>query len=387
MIYGVEGNVNVGKTTFIKKYVKNNNLKILNETPFLAEASPYDRQIYYINSEVQKKEKFSLTSAIMDRTILSVYLYTLISKEFTKKEKINLIQSIQKMIYENKVLVPDKLIFITYPFELINSTHNLLSKEKNTQNVLVSYDYYSNYTLFFSNTLNKKQEKILNTENNRQIILSDNTSMYYNLQLNEPKINSVILLDGAPAIGKTTIGKKQIQYDYVPEQNYKKYTISSLDNQIESIIQRINLLRKNNVLLDTSFLMGITHLFYSHGRKFSKTQKLDIINKIVNNVPLYLYVTKIIYLYTDINTLEFRKNSDKLKPRKHFFSNIQYLNEEIKFYKILNSYMSDISNIYLIEASDSTDNIIKEINSKQEKPVFLIDLFYYIIKAIEKGEL
>ena len=104
-------------------------------------------------------------------------------------------------------------------------------------------------------------------------------------------------------------------------------------------------------------------------------------------VIVYLYVTKIIYLYTDINTLEFRKNSDKLKPRKHFFSNIQYLNEEIKFYKILNSYMSDISNIYLIEASDSTDNIIKEINSKQEKPVFLIDLFYYIIKAIEKGEL
>lgn len=387
MILGVEGNVNVGKTTFIEKYVKENNLKILKETPFLTDACPLLRQKYYINSEIKKKEELNSDFAVMDRTIISVYLFTIISKEFTKKERDFIIKDIKKSIQENKIIIPDRLIFILYPFDLINEKHNILGHKKHTQSLLVDYDYYIKYTLFFSNVLKNSKEKILEMQDNRQVLLFEDTKIYQNLCKSYIEPNSVIILDGAPAIGKTTIGNLQTKYCYIPEQHYKKYSLSDMSNQIESIIKRINLLRKNKVLLDTSFLMGITHLFYSHERDLTKNEKLDIIQKIMQNIPMFLYITKIVYLYTDITTLEQRKNGDMTKKREHFEDNIKYLNKEINFYKTLDKLMQGKSNIFFVEASKSSNDIIKEIEAKKEKTLLLIDLFYYIIEGIKRGEI
>ncbi len=75
MIWAVEGNVNVGKTTFIKKFADKNKIPIIEETTFPADMQPIDRQLYYINNEIKKYKEFFNKSCIMDRTILSVYIY------------------------------------------------------------------------------------------------------------------------------------------------------------------------------------------------------------------------------------------------------------------------------------------------------------------------
>lgn len=387
MIFGVEGNVNVGKTTFIKKFAQKNEISIIEETRFRVDMEPVERQIYYINNEIKKHEKSCDKSYIMDRTILSVYLYTLISNEFDSIERTKLIEKINILIKNKNVLIPNELFFIIYPFELINKNHNLLGREKNTQSALVDYSYYVKYNLFFSNMLKDKQTKIIETKENRQIILSKCDFIYFNLRETLPTNHQVVLLDGAPAIGKTTIGKQQKKYKYVEEFKYKKYTLADYSNQIESIIDRINSLSIGNILLDTSFLMGITHLFYSHNKKISKEEKIVMINKIIGQVPMYLYISKIIYLYTDEQIILSRKQNDKNKKRNHFNDNMKYLTEEINFYKKISERMGIFSNIHMVEASKSTDEIIDTINAIENKEVLLVDLFYYILECIKEGEI
>ena len=387
MIWAVEGNVNVGKTTFIKKFADKNKIPIIEETTFPADMQPIDRQLYYINNEIKKYKEFFNKSCIMDRTILSVYIYTLISNEFEYKEKSKLVDKMNKLVNSNNIFIPDKLFFILYPFELINKSHNLLGKEKKTQNSLVDYKYYLKYNLFFSNMLKDKKVEIIETKENRQYILTKCDFIYHNLKKNLPVNDSVVLLDGAPAIGKTSIGKKQSTHKYIEEFKYKKYTLANYENQIESIITRIKCLSNGNVILDTSFLMGITHLFYSHNRKVSQDEKLIIINKIVKKIPMYLYISKIIYLYADEKTLLSRKESDKNKKRKHFNDNIKYLKDEINFYKKLDKRMEKFSNIYMIKADKSIKEIIDTINILENKEVLLVDLFYYILDCIKRGEI
>ncbi len=292
-----------------------------------------------------------------------------------------------KLVNSNNIFIPDKLFFILYPFELINKSHNLLGKEKKTQNSLVDYKYYLKYNLFFSNMLKDKKVEIIETKENRQYILTKCDFIYHNLKKNLPVNDSVVLLDGAPAIGKTSIGKKQSTHKYIEEFKYKKYTLANYENQIESIITRIKCLSNGNVILDTSFLMGITHLFYSHNRKVSQDEKLIIINKIVKKIPMYLYISKIIYLYADEKTLLSRKESDKNKKRKHFNDNIKYLKDEINFYKKLDKRMEKFSNIYMIKADKSIKEIIDTINILENKEVLLVDLFYYILDCIKRGEI
>ena len=43
-----------------------------------------------------------------------------------------------------------------------------------------------------------------------------------------------------------------------------------------------------------------------------------MIDEIMNQIPLYTYVTKIIYLYLDKKTLQIRKEKDINKKRTHF---------------------------------------------------------------------
>ena len=49
--------------------------------------------------------------------------------------------------------------------------------------------------------------------------------------------------------------------------------------------------------------------------------------------------------------------------------------------------MNDLSYIYLIEAMKAPQDLINEIEQKPDKAIFLVDLFYYIIKGIKRGEI
>ena len=87
MIVGVEGNVHVGKTYFIKNQLKHNEIDIKPEIEFKSELSKYDRQLFYIEQEsLQRKKMLNDKNIILDRTIVSTYIYTLYSKEFTPLE-------------------------------------------------------------------------------------------------------------------------------------------------------------------------------------------------------------------------------------------------------------------------------------------------------------
>ena len=386
MVIGVEGNVHVGKTTFIKnKYITDDNL-ILKETEFKKELSDFDRQLYYINAEVEKIRNSNLKgNIILDRTMISTYIYILYSNIFSKQEKKYFTDKIIKHITLNQILIPDIINFIIYPYDLICINQKKLCEIKGTQNFLVDYEYYINYNLFFANYISKIN-KIVETKDFRQVIEYPGIEIFNDIGKPTKKINSKVLLDGAPAIGKTTIGIKQKKHKYIKEFKYKSYSLDNYSNQLNSIIDRIKLLNKNNIIADTSFLMGITHLFYNN--KTSQKLKLKLLEEIMNNIPLCLYTTKIIYLIAPQDILYERKNNDKTKPRNHFESNIKYLKQEINFYTKINEKLGGKSNINILDASSSDiDKIINDIYNSKEKVLLLVDLFYSIKELVESGDI
>lgn len=379
MVIGIEGNVHVGKTTFIKNNF--NEFNIIKEIPFNKKLNDYDRQLYYIENEIKKKEKLS-NNTILDRTIISTILYTFYTNSLNVDEKKKIIEIIERKINEDKIILPSIIYLIIYPYKLISLNHLKLMKEKGTQDSLIDYSYYLNYSLFFSNC-NYASKKIVRTKEYRQIMVY-NSDIFKNITT-PPRINTKILLDGAPAIGKSTIGNYQKKYQYIKEFKYKKYTLSDYQNQIDSIIERINILNKENILLDTSFLMGITHLFYNE--QTSQELKLEMIDKIIGKVFLNNYITKIIYLVLDRDKLIERKNMDKFKERKHFFDNLNYLELEKNFYYILDKRLAKMSNINFLDATYSIEKLSGIIEDIPDKPLLLVDLFYEIKEAIKEGEL
>lgn len=78
---------------------------------------------------------------------------------------------------------------------------------------------------------------------------------------------------------------------------------------------------------------------------------------------------------------------DSSKERKHFFDNLNYLEMEIKFYKVLNKRLGFMSNINFIDASNNVIDIVSIIEHTSDKPLMLTDLFYEIKEAIKEGEL
>ena len=157
MIYAVEGNVNVGKTTFIKEFSQKYNLNIIEESKFVSDMNPFERQLYYIKQENEKRNK---------------------------------------LMKDNKIIIQDKLFFIIYPFELINKNHQLLKKDKKTQETLVDYKYYLNYNMFFANLLMNEGCNIIKTEDSRQIIELESNKIYYNLNTQTPTYKKILALDG-----------------------------------------------------------------------------------------------------------------------------------------------------------------------------------------------
>ena len=379
MVIGVEGNVHVGKTAYIKNNFSKFN--IIKETEFKQDLNDFDRQLYYIKSEVEKKKQLD-GDTVLDRTIISTILYTIYTESLTLDEKNKIIEIIKENLDKEKITIPSFVYLIIYPYKLISLNHLKLKKEKGTQNSLVDYNYYLNYSLFFSNCY-YAVNSILNTREYRQIILYS-SDIFKNVT-SPKKFNSKILLDGCPAIGKSTIGSYQKRFEYIKEFKYKKYTLDDYSNQINSIIERVNVLNKENILLDTSFLMGITHLFYN--KATTKKIKLKMIDEIMRNITLNNYITGIIYLVLDKQKIIERKNMDKTKERKHFFDNLNYLDMEINFYKVLNKRLGSMSNISFIDASQNVDELVNIIENYSDEPLMLIDLFYEIKEAIKEGEL
>ena len=379
MVIGVEGNVHVGKTT----YIKNNfsKLNIIKETEFKQDLNDFDRQLYYIKSEVEKKKQLD-GDTVLDRTIISTILYTIYTESLTLDEKNKIIEIIKENIDKEKITIPSFVYLIVYPYKLISLNHLKLMKEKGTQNSLVDYNYYLKYSLFFSNCY-YAVNNILSTREYRQIILYS-SDIFENV-INPKLFNSKILLDGCPAIGKSTIRSYQKRSEYIKEFKYRKYTLDDYSNQINSIIERVNVLNKENILLDISFLMGITHLFYN--KPTTKKLKLKMIDEIMKNITLNNYITGIIYLILDKQKIVERKNMDKTKERNHFFDNLNYLDMEINFYKVLNKRLGSMSNISFIDASQNVDELVNIIEKYNDKPLMLIDLFYEIKEAIKEGEL
>lgn len=379
MVIGIEGNVHVGKTTFIKNNFSKFN--IIKETEFKLDLNDFDRQLYYIKSEKEKKKQLD-GDTVLDRTIISTMLYTIYTESLTLTEKDKIIGIIKENLDKDKIIIPSFVYLIIYPYKLISLNHLKLIKKKGTQNSLVDYNYYLKYSLFFSNCY-YAFSNILSTKEYRQIILY-NSDIFKNIT-NPKMFNSKILLDGCPAIGKSTIGSYQKRFEYIKEFKYKKYTLDDYSNQINSIIERVNVLNKENILLDTSFLMGINHLFYN--KPTTKKLKLKMIDEIMSNITLNNYITGINYLILDKQKIVERKNMDKTKERKHFFDNLNYLDMEINFYKVLNKRLGSMSNISFIDASQNVDELVNIIEKHNDKPLMLIDLFYEIKEAIKEGEL
>lgn len=353
MVIGVEGNVHVGKTTFIKNKFKTFN--VIEETKFKADLNNYERQLYYIEKEISKKNKL-VDNTILDRTIISIIIYTMYTNTLNQNEKKKLLTMINEIINKNEVIIPSFIYLVLYPYKLIALNHIKEQAKKGTQNSLVDYDYYLKYTLFFSNR-NYAFNRIIMSTQYRQI-LSYDSNIFYDAT-NSIKTNSKILLDGHSITKKKMIGIHQKKYKYIAGH---KYTQDDYISQIDATIKKLN---EENIILDNSFLFGITYLLYS--QPSSKQFKLKIIDEIMKKVPLNNYVTKIVYLVPN------RDNN--------------YLNLEAKFYIVLNKRLGKMSNIKFIDSSKNTNELIKNIENIHDKPLLLIDLFYEIKEGIKEGEL
>lgn len=326
MIYAVEGNVNVGKTTFIKEFSKKYNLNIIEESKFISNMNPFERQLNYIEQEKEKLNKLTINDTIMDRTILSVYLYTMFSNEFNENEKEEIINKINYMIKNNKIIIPDKLFFIIYPFELINKNHELLKNDKKTQETLVDYKYYLNYNMFFANLLMNEGCNIMKTENSRQIIELKSNKIYYNLNTHKPNYKKVIILDGE-----------------------------------KELIENLEQTNKENIIMDNKFLKELENIIYNN--EISKNEKIEMLANITNQLPLYSYISKTIYIYDKEN-----------------------INKKINFYKALQRKVGNKANITIIE-KEKISEITDTENILNNKEILLVDLLFYIKDCIEKEEI
>lgn len=148
MIIGVEGNVHSGKTTFINKFLKNEpDFVCVPECKFDATLSDYDRQLYYLQQERDKKCNFKQTNLIMDRTILSTLCYTSFCPELTEEQQKELLSVIYNDIKDSKYILFDRMLYIRCDWNIVKDNHKELKLEKNTQDILAenSYlDYYNN---------------------------------------------------------------------------------------------------------------------------------------------------------------------------------------------------------------------------------------------------
>ena len=277
MVIGVEGNVHVGKTTYINNNFKDYN--ILSEIKFQADMTNFNRQLYYIEEEIKRKNKLQKNS-ILDRTIISIIIYTKYTNTLTLTEKRKIMNIIKKALDNNQIIKPD-IHLILYPYKLLSVNHQDLKEVKKTQDSLVDYDYYLNYSLFFANR-KESLNKIINYHDYREIISYKKD--IFNLVTNKKRIRKRTLIENDKA---------------------------NNNSNTKDIINKINDSKEKSFLNDLIILLS----------NKSKERKLSIIDKIMSKVPLNNYVTKIICLSKNDNIIKFYK---VLNDRLGNMSNISF---------------------------------------------------------------
>ena len=277
MVIGVEGNVHVGKTTYINNNFKDYN--ILSEIKFQADMTNFNRQLYYIEEEIKRKNKLQKNS-ILDRTIISIIIYTKYTSTLSLTEKRKIMNIIKKALDNNQIIKPD-IHLILYPYKLLSVNHQDLKEVKKTQDSLVDYDYYLNYSLFFANR-KESLNKIINYHDYREIISYKKD--IFNLVTNKKRIRKRTLIENDKA---------------------------NNNSNTKDIINKINDSKEKSFLNDLIILLS----------NKSKERKLSIIDKIMSKVPLNNYVTKIICLSKNDNIIKFYK---VLNDRLGNMSNISF---------------------------------------------------------------
>lgn len=183
MIIGVEGNVHSGKTTYIREFVRNNpNYVVVPECKFDETLSDYDRQLFYLEQELEKRKLYTQDNLIMDRTVLSTLCYTAFCNELTSVERKSLLNVIYNGLIDNNYILCDKIMYLSCGWDIVKDNHKELKIEKHTQDVLVENSYLN----FYNDTFEKWFEGVTildKTElgNNRIITAYDGGQVYANV--------------------------------------------------------------------------------------------------------------------------------------------------------------------------------------------------------------
>ncbi len=181
MIFAIEGNVNLGKTTYINEFIKENTDFVkVDEIPFKKDLSHYDRQIYYIDEERNKKKFIhNHKNLFLDRTILSTLAYTIYGEYLSKDEKKDLIKIIIHHIKLNSFVEPEKIFYITnYDNDEIRNMHNILKSTKHTMDILTTDDFISFFDQIFFHWLSFCKFDSELKFNNRTILIYKTKNLF-----------------------------------------------------------------------------------------------------------------------------------------------------------------------------------------------------------------
>ncbi len=150
MIIAVEGNVHVGKTTYCNKFAQDNpSYTVVGECKFDPTLSAYDTQLNYLRQEQDKKNIYNNLDLIMDRSIISTFIYTTFTNTLSYEQKVDIVQRIKTLINQQDVILPQKIVFLVTDAQTVANRQMSLGKIKGTQTVLGSLDYYNYYNDFF----------------------------------------------------------------------------------------------------------------------------------------------------------------------------------------------------------------------------------------------
>jgi hypothetical protein len=184
MKIAVEGNVHSGKTTFIGKFIKENpEYVVVPECLFDASLGDYERQLYYISQERQKKVDFAkVNNTIQDRSILSTLCYTMFMTTIPDEQKTELINMILKGIQNGEFIIPEKIYYVRCAADIVASNHKVLKTEKGTQDVLASNNYIDFYNAQFEKWLDGCEKEKEIESGDRVISVYDAQNLFKNLK-------------------------------------------------------------------------------------------------------------------------------------------------------------------------------------------------------------
>lgn len=287
MVIAFEGNVHSGKTYFTKQFLhKHKDFIFIPEIHFIEKPNQFEQQEYYIKEEISKKSNNLDKNILLDRSIISTIIFTQYSTMLTKQDKKFLLYKIEKAISNKDLFFPDIVYIFLYPFNKIVDNHDILYKTKNTQDVLVTYDYYC-FTLKILSNLGYMYRIVYN-DDDRQIL------EVKNVKLNQTQNNII-------AINLTKINSA-----YNLNKFYAKYIIKREkvdENFLKALLYFAKSLNNNN-------FSALIHDIYKNIPLIYHFKTKDVINIIKNllNCELQIDLNKKNNVVFLIDIMEFIKN-------------------------------------------------------------------------------